>query len=390
MTIVINVCMSYDESMINRTFDKLVLFASCLAVCLVATGNVPVVTLILVVSVSAFNSYFDHNRLFLRLTVTGFFLLSMFAPPLVYFLPLMLYDLIDRESPWWLAVIVLPIIRHGSRLPATGSLLILLFLGVAWLMSRRTNSLVRLQSEYVSLRDSTKELLLSLASKNKELMEKQDYEIHLATLNERNRIAREIHDHMGHIISSTLLQIGALMVVTPDEGVRENLTHMKNTLSKGLDSIRDSIHNLHDDSVDLHREIYDLLANFTFCPVELKDDIESRPDTHITYCLIAIIKETFSNIMKHSNATRVHVSLLEHPALFQLVVADNGTTAASDLSGTLVASDLPATAGMGLRNIWGRVRKLNGNVHISTEKGFTVFVSIPKGATKKHEGSNCR
>jgi signal transduction histidine kinase len=41
-------------------------------------------------------------------------------------------------------------------------------------------------------------------------MEKQDYEIYLATLRERNRIAREIHDNVGHMLSRSILQIGAL------------------------------------------------------------------------------------------------------------------------------------------------------------------------------------
>ena len=39
-----------------------------------------------------------------------------------------------------------------------------------------------------------------MEQKNKELLEKQDYEIQVATLNERNRIAREIHDSVGHLL----------------------------------------------------------------------------------------------------------------------------------------------------------------------------------------------
>ena len=45
-----------------------------------------------------------------------------------------------------------------------------------------------------------------LTQKNKDLLEKQDYEIHVATLKERNRIAREIHDNVGHMLSRSLLQ----------------------------------------------------------------------------------------------------------------------------------------------------------------------------------------
>jgi len=55
-------------------------------------------------------------------------------------------------------------------------------------------------------------MAMLLRQKNRELIEKQDYEIRLATLNERGRIAREIHDHVGHLLSRSILQIGALMV----------------------------------------------------------------------------------------------------------------------------------------------------------------------------------
>ena len=56
-----------------------------------------------------------------------------------------------------------------------------------------------------------------MEQKNKELLEKQDYEIQVATLNERNRIAREIHDSVGHLLSRSILQLGALKAVHRQE-----------------------------------------------------------------------------------------------------------------------------------------------------------------------------
>ncbi|MBS3951190.1 MAG: hypothetical protein KGZ53_11120 [Peptococcaceae bacterium] len=188
MIIVIWNSIGYDEAsvgdknltgvspLINHIFDKLVLFISCLAVYLIAAGNVQVLPIILVVSFSAFISYFEQRR-FLRRAVAVYFLLSLSSPQLVYFLPLLFYDLMLMGGFWLLPLIALPMVRHGNRLPATGSSLTVLFLCVAWLMSQRTHTIMRLQSEYTSLRDTTKELLLSLESKNRELMGKpQPYE----------------------------------------------------------------------------------------------------------------------------------------------------------------------------------------------------------------------
>ena len=75
----------------------------------------------------------------------------------------------------------------------------------------------------IRLRDTSTELNLVLQEKNKNLMEKQDYEIYLATLRERNRIAREIHDNVGHMLSRSILQMGALITIHKEEPLHGQL-----------------------------------------------------------------------------------------------------------------------------------------------------------------------
>ena len=58
----------------------------------------------------------------------------------------------------------------------------------------------------------------------------QDYEIYLATLKERNRIAREIHDNVGHMLTRSILQLGALSVINKDETVGEAINDLSGTL----------------------------------------------------------------------------------------------------------------------------------------------------------------
>ena len=79
----------------------------------------------------------------------------------------------------------------------------------------------------------------------------QDYEIYLATLKERNRIAREIHDNVGHMLTRSILQLGALSVINKDETVGEAINDLSGTLNTAMTSIRSSVHDLHDDSIAL-------------------------------------------------------------------------------------------------------------------------------------------
>jgi signal transduction histidine kinase len=203
------------------------------------------------------------------------------------------------------------------------------------------------------------------------LIVNKDYEINLATLTERNRIAREIHDNVGHILSRCLLQIGALIVINKDTTIKESLNGVKDTLSQAMDSIRKSVHDLHDDSIDLHDQIYALTKTFSFCHIKLNYDISENPDKRIKYSFISIVKEALSNIIKHSSATDVSITLNEHPGFYQLIIADNGVVEGYNIEN-----------GIGIRNILDRTSALRGNVNINTDNGFKIFISIPKESIK--------
>ena len=242
-----------------------------------------------------------------------------------------------------------------------------LYTGLSALLKLRTLALSRSRRDYKDLTDNAKEISLHLEQKNKELLEKQDYEIQVATLNERNRIAREIHDSVGHLLSRSILQLGALKAVHRQEPeLNAQLDTLKSTLSPAMDSIRKSVHDLHEESIDLRSQLETLCRGFTFCPISLQYDCGAMP-LELKYCLIAIVREALSNIMRHSNATAAQVSAVEFPGFYQMIVQDNGTRQA--------AGD---RAGIGLRNMEERLAAFHGNLTVSRKNGFRLFITIPK------------
>ena len=92
----------------------------------------------------------------------------------------------------------------------------------------------------INTRDNSKELTTQLVEKNKAMQRNQDYEIYLATLKERNRIAREIHDNVGHMLTRSILQLGALSVINKDETVGEAINDLSGTLNTAMTRIRSS------------------------------------------------------------------------------------------------------------------------------------------------------
>lgn len=74
-----------------------------------------------------------------------------------------------------------------------------------------------------------------------------------------------------------------------------------------------------------------------------------------------------SNIAKHSNATSASILIREHPALYQLVIQDNG-----------IQFNSRSKNGIGIHNIHDRIASVGGNVNIKSDNGFRIFISIPK------------
>ncbi len=139
-----------------------------------------------------------------------------------------------------------------------------------------------------------------------------------------------------------------------------------------MNSIRLSVHDLHDGAIDLKTSVEQLVNDFTFCKVELDYDMGNVANRNVKYCFLTILKEAFSNMIKHSNATKVEVVLREHPGMYQLLIKDNGT-GIKKISGE----------GIGLMNMKDRVNALGGNITITSEKGFRIFVIIPKTCEEK-------
>lgn len=351
----------------KKLIDKLIIFVICSVLYIPNAYNLyMIVPILIAIILSAFLSYLENEPITI-VVFAVYIILCFFKPALLFFIPVLCYDVIFLKMQWIWVLAFLPLIYDNSQTLFISNWLIAALIMASYILKFRTVTLQNMEKEYRKLRDNAKEISMQLGKQNKELLEKQDYEINLATLSERNRIARDIHDNVGHLLSRSILQIGALLAINKDETTKESLSLIKNTLSEAMDSIRASVHDLHEKAIDLHTELEKLLHSFEFCPVKFDYEVETNIDKNIKYCFIAVTKEALSNISKHSNATNASVTIREHPALYQLVIEDNGTQ-----------SSYASENGIGVKNMTDRVAAIGGNINVSTNKGFRIFISIPK------------
>lgn len=353
--------------------DKIIIFFICLFSFLFLSVNRSSVIIVLIaVTVSSLCYYFrlkKVNTIFL-IFYCG---LCVLNPLFCIFLPLMLYDmaLLQLKVLAMLSIFLFLFYWHDNTIYHIGISLFALLL--SYIMQDRTNRYTRLQEEYKKLRDTSQELNLYLSKKNKMLIENQNYEIHLATLQERNRIAREIHDNVGHMLSRSILQVGALLTLSKEDTLSQSLIMLKDTLNEAMNSIRKSIHGLYDDSIDLKANIQGIIEQFQDYKIEFDYDMSEGVSKEVKYCFIMIIKEALSNTAKHSNANKIEIIIREHPVFYQLLIRDNGTKKSQN------------DAGIGIESMKTRVLNLNGNISIDQRNGFKIFISIPKKNKVKKE-----
>lgn len=286
------------------------------------------------------------------------------------FLGLCAYDLARTPNrPYAAAVVVIPLLSALTVVSPAGVVLSACACLAAVMLSLRTTAQHTQREETLRARDALKERTVSLAMQNRDLLERQEYEVQLATLEERARIAREIHDNVGHLLTRSILQTEAFRVVSSDDAeTAARFDAIANTLHEALDDVRASVHDLHDTSVSIDASLRRILDNSTLY-TKLDIAVESMPSPYAA-CCCSLVKEALSNTARHSNATEVTISLIEHPALWQLVITDNGTRKPHP----------EPSGGMGLTSMEARVRALDGifRAHFEDGRGFVVFASLPK------------
>lgn len=379
---------AYNTRM-NRLFDKSIVLACCIAAALGLAVDARLVAAFcigVIIAALAEVAQGERTRHVSEAGSYAYVIVAVFAPSLMPFAPLAFYDIarrVRREHAWPALGIGIAFVfalvgslRAGAL--TTRTLLLTAILSVAaTLLSLRTAQLEREQQRMRRTRDGLQERALALEARNRDLADRQDYEVELATLAERARIAREIHDNVGHQLTRASLQAEALRVVHADEpGVAADFVDVKRTVDEALQLVRTSVHALNDNAVDLSVQLERIVegARSDSGPqIELEVLAEHAP-ANVANCFAAVLREALSNAMRHAHAKTITVRCMEHPSFYQLVVTDDG-------AGGVQASGRGAAEGMGLASMRERIEALGGTFTAgprASAGGWRVFATVPK------------
>ncbi|NTU55150.1 MAG: sensor histidine kinase [Anaerolineales bacterium] len=285
---------------------------------------------------------------------------------------------VDRLSPRgrWpvylgiVAAFVLPILHYSTWETALMNGLII---SVGVLFSVLLSQ-VRLNEQHA--REKAEALASQLEQANRQLAEYVSQVEELAATQERNRLAREIHDNLGHYLTIVNVQLEAARLTLDSEPARamDALTKAQDLAKKGLTSVRESVAALRVSPVEnrpLDDAIAELIEEARVSGVATNFKIigNIRPvESKSALALYRVVQEGLTNVRKHASASRVDIELnFSEADTIRLTLRDDGIGAA-DTSG-----------GFGLIGLRERVHLLDGEFKVETEigKGFQLDVSIP-------------
>ena len=230
-------------------------------------------------------------------------------------------------------------------------------------------------------RDELHQKVVALRASRARLEEAREHETHAAALAERTRIARDIHDSVGHLLTRLLLQVKALEVIRRGEpAVAADLAELGSGLDGALSAMRRSVHALSDEGEDLATSLNLLGARCGIDRVEVDCPLEESPPPAVTRCLVAVVREALTNAARHGRASSARVRVADYPAFWRVAVDNDGAVPAEEAPAHDGTSGGGAVRpGLGLRAMTDRVEALGGTVRLTPRPRFTVIATIPKG-----------
>ena len=214
----------------------------------------------------------------------------------------------------------------------------------------------------------------NLVKVNKELERMVKENEKLAEIRERNRIAREIHDTMGHTLTGIIAGIDACIALAEGspEILKAQLRLVSEVSRKGVADIRASVSSLRPDTLErlnLNQALSNLIENtrkVTGIEVEYHcNEEELKLDEDEENAIYRIIQEGITNAIRHGMATKIKVLIEKRQAEIYLKISDNGIGCAE------------IKEGFGIRHMKERVEMLNGTVSFVNNEGFEVEALVP-------------
>jgi signal transduction histidine kinase len=195
---------------------------------------------------------------------------------------------------------------------------------------------------------------------------------------ERRKLSRELHDHVGQMLTALRMELGRI-----DRLRGPHDTRLASTVTECRQLVDNMVHTVREVALGLRPSMLDDLGlqpalewqarDFTRrsnVPVEVavSGTLERLSDQHRT-CIYRVVQESLTNCVRHARAAHIQVAVRAKPDVLEVSVSDDGVG----------IDPTRRAAGFGLRGIEERVRELGGSVSLRSAagKGATLAITLP-------------
>jgi signal transduction histidine kinase len=195
---------------------------------------------------------------------------------------------------------------------------------------------------------------------------------------ERKKLSRELHDHVGQILTALRMELGRIdrLRGSAQPAVADAVAESRKLVDTVVRTVRDLALGLRPSMLDdfgLQPAVEWLVRDFSRryeLPVDLamSGGLDTLPDQHRT-CVYRVVQEALTNCIRHSGAKRIQLNVSGTPELLTITLSDDG----------IGLDAARRRSGLGLRGIEERVRELGGSMSIRSGagQGTTLMVLLP-------------
>ncbi|MCB9360853.1 MAG: tetratricopeptide repeat protein [Flavobacteriales bacterium] len=193
---------------------------------------------------------------------------------------------------------------------------------------------------------------------------------------ERIRIAKELHDGLGQLLSTAKLNVASLEgnVDKEDEILVKNASDL---IDNAVKEVRSISHNMMPVAltqlglISAIKELTNKMNDSGLLNVKFESNIETRLNSSIEISIYRVIQEILNNTIKHAQAKIITILLTKEKERLTLLISDDGVG--------FNTNEIENSKGIGWKSIFSRIAMLNGDINVdsSKDKGTNLLVSIP-------------
>ena len=186
---------------------------------------------------------------------------------------------------------------------------------------------------------------------------------------ERQRIARDLHDRMGHHLVGLKMQLQLAELGATPAGQPKPMTLARELVGELFTDVRETVQQLHDKQpFNFGVALRAMLGRISSLQFEISGDVPEQIDDYLTAdCLLRCIQEAITNTLKHSNASQMSLFFQRRGPELCLTLRDNGQQKKPD----------GPSSGHGLTGMQQRLAALDGSVVWQRQQGFEVRICLP-------------